>query len=1023
MLQLLPSLSPGELLKSICDSPEDFLAFVQRNVKHDELLLLLRQRLIDLKLSSLEPSEILFGADSVLLSLLQRRFSLLREKTAEGSAGLVFRTDEGYSWAFSPVDAMFSIADLLCSPSDYPLGWLLLLQLPIVKIYNVAAYECIIRRLYYMFATDKSLHAAALKEHIHGSCVFSPHNFKDLRLFLTNKLESYYPFFTGSNGRALVINTAAEYIKACWVRRDLFKPHTSTDPDFSDLISSQLFCLVPSAYLIDPSLSAELNFMFYINAPTGEISRSLSNLEPKSLELFTTWALRSNSADATLGYDTSVSDLLYDTLSIDDLKKRYTVVAQLVDYAVKTSLQRDVYFAAHFRFSLSGFFYVGSPASVKASKALYKSISGWEEKPINFNFAASLRSIGLSDFHKDSSGSYTLDSAGYWYKFESDDEYMSVMTRWLFVVDITAFISYGAIDYTVMLPSMDLDKLYNRKIPSIVYLEYEVWPDCAKGSLGPIPQPYLTAPMTKRTTPVYMIAYVASLATAIGQYLQIIESVCFLQGGYSQGDLIHGQPVFMSRCLCAQLLSEVGVGAPTIFHTTPEDAHLKLLMNMPRFLKYLAHAGHISPLAAGFRDVMRNRDLHTGPVSVKQFYSWYPDGVTDHFTNYKIRLRLIDAIILDRVFNLAEFRRNIHLPASTPNAIRTIFTREERNDIWRLTNYDEWNTCWYLPTVHSLCRSGFSSRVDGKKLTFPIQKIPSTPTSTKSSSVLRPSRSRTRVSYFITDVHEVLPGGYTMHARVLRKGFQTLVSLPWDELFARYRVRPPHFTAVYHHKLSQRKKQLLMDPHKRKEQNWGLYIDFCNRAVQYKAPPLKDLVKDWGIPLAEEQAQLVPGVKIYQDVGFVFDLDFLLTIQSNSWDGGRALCDIIPCMKQIIEKWRVLSFSTIKYEERRQAKKVYNASRRKTDRVRRPFTPEEDLLIINYYRKEMPERARAHLSVVCADHDWTSIASRANKLAFKLVKEQGITEEYKLPVVRVGKALRKLIDEVKAKQISGELPC
>jgi hypothetical protein len=1021
MLQLLPSLSPGELLKSICDSPEVFLAFVQRNVKHDELLLLLRQRLIDLKLSSLEPSETLFGSDSVLISLLQKRFSLLREKTAEGSAGLVFKTDEGHAWAFSPVDAMFSIADLLCSPSDYLLGWLLLLQLPVVKIYNVAAYERILRRLYAMFAADTSLHAAALKEHISGACVFAPHNFTALRMFLPQRLESYYPFFTTSNGRVLVVNTAAEYIKTCWVRRELFKPETSTSPSFSDLVRSQLFCIIPSAYLIDSSLSADLNFMFYVNASTGEITRSLSNLDSKSLELFTTWAVRSNSADATLGYDTSVSDLLYDSLSIEDIKKRYTVVAQLVDYAVKTSLQRDVYFAAHIRYSLSGFFYVGSLSSVKAAKALYKSVSGWEEKPVNFPFAASLRSTVLSDFHKDSSGSYTLDAAGYWHKFESDDEYLSVMTRWLFVVDVTAFISYGAIDYTVMLPSMDLDKLYNRKIPSITYLEYDVWPKCASGSLGPLPQPYLTAPMTKRTTPVYSIAYVASLATSIGQYLQIIESICFGQGGYYQGDLVHGQPVFMTRCLGAQLLSEIGVGAPTIFHTTSESTHLKLLMNIPRFLKYLAHDGHISPLAAGFSDVMRNRELHTGPVSPRQFYSWYPHGATDHLTNYKIRLRIIDAVILDRVYNPAEFKSNTRIPDNTPNAIRTIFTREERNDVWRLGEYDEWNICWYLPKVHSICRSAFSSRVDGKKLTFPLRKSPDALPPIKDTPVLRPSRSR--VSYFITDVHEVLPGGYTMHARVLRKGFQTLVSLPWDELFTRYRIRPPHFTVVYHHKLSQRKKQLLMDPRKRKEQHWGLYVDFCYRITQYKAPPLKDLIEDWGIPLADEQAQLVHGVRVYKDVGFVFDLDFLLNLQSNSWDGGKALCDMLPYMKQLIEKWRVLSFSTVKYEERQQAQKVYNASRRKTARIRNKFTPEEDLTIINYYRKDMPERARAHITALCADHDWLAIAARANKLAIKLVKEQGIMEEFKLPVVRVGKALRKLIDEVKAKQISGELPC
>jgi hypothetical protein len=931
----------------------------------------------------------------------------------------VFKTDEGYAWAFSPVDALFSITDLLCSPERYPLGWLLLLQLPTVKIYNAAAYERIVRRIYAMLASDRQLHAAALRTHIDGTCTFSTHNFAALRSFLTHNLEKYYPLFTAKENTKFVIRAAADYIKECWARPDRFKPATCKEPNFSDLVSSQLYCVVPSSYLIDSSLSAELNYLFYVDAPTGVITRSLNNPETKSLELLTTWQARSNSA-ITLGYDTSVSDLLYDSLSVEDLKKRYIVIAQLVDYAVKTSLQRDVYFAAHLRYSLSGLFYVGTKASLKAAKALYQSISGWEEKPVNFPFAASLRSTVLSDFHKNKAGDCTADAAGYWPKFETDDERNSVMSRWLFVVDITELISC---DHSTLLPYMEPDKFYNRRIPSVTYLEYDVWPKCSDGALGPLPQPYLTAPMTKRTTSIYSVAYVASLATAIGQYLQIIESICFGEGGYTQGDLTHGQPVFMSRCLGAQLLSEVGISATTLFHTTPDKANVRLLMNIPRFLKYLAHDGHVSPLAPGFNRVMQNRSLHAGPITPKQFYSWYPQGVTDHFTNYKVRLRYINATVINDVYDTAEFLCVTRLPDTTPTAVKTVFTREENNDVWRLGSYDlsEWGICWFVPKVHSVCRRQFSNRVDGKKLTFPIRDNITTVSAPSSKPALRTSRSR--VSYLIADVSEVLPGGYTMKAQVIRKGFQTFISLPWDELYTRYRVRPPHFTAVYRHKLAEHKKRSLMNPRERKELNWGLYVDFFQRATLRPAPPLKDLVSDWGIPLAEEQARLVSGVRVYQDVGFVFDLDFLLNIQSNSWDGGRALCDILPCMRQLIENWRVMSFSTLKYEKRKQAKKTYNSSRRKTDNTRCVFTHEEDLAIINYYRKDMTDRARAHMSALCVDHDWHTIAARANKLAIKLVREEGITDPSKLPVVRVGKSLRKLIDDVNAKQLSGEMPC
>ena len=994
------------------------MAYVQRNVRHDELIPLLRTYFTELKTSSYPNSETLFGPNSFLPSSLPSRFSLVREKTAEGSGGFVFKTEEGHAWAFSPVDSLFSIADLLCSPSAYPLGWLLLLQLPIVKIYNLAAYERIVRRIYAMLAADTALHTAALNSHIVSECTFAPHNFAALRAFLTHNLESYYPFFTAIKGKKFVVRAAAEYIKECWSRRERFKPGTCKDPNFSELISSQLFCVVPSAYTVDLSLSAELNNQFYVNESTGVITLSLDNPEPKSLELLTTWATRSNSS-YTLSYDTSVSDLLYDSLSVEELRKRYTVVSQLVDYAVKTSLQRDVYFAAHLRYSLSGLLYIGSTASVKASKALYNSVLGWADKPNNFPFAASLRPTVLSDFHKDKSGAYTSDAAGYYYPFDSEDEYNSVMHRWLLVTDITALVSY---DYLVVLPSLDLDRFFNRKVPSITYLEYKVLPKFSSGTLGPIPQPFFTAPMTKRTTPVYSVAYVASLATAIGQYLQIIESVCFHSGEYTQGQLTHGMPVFMSRCLCAQLLSEVGISATTFFHDTPEGTNVRLLMNIPRFLKYLAHDGHIVPLAPGFNKIMQNRSLHTGPVTPKQFYSWYPQGATDQLALYKVRLRMIDAVVIDQVYQTAEYKHTTHLPPTTPTAVTTVFTREERNDVWNLGSYDvsDWGICWLVPKVYALCRREFSSRVDGKKLTFPLRDSSSESSPKAATPVLRSSRART--SYQVADVSEALPGGYTLHARVLRKGFQTFISLPWSDLFARYRVRPPHFTAVYRHKLSERKKRELMDPRTRKEQQWGLYIDFFQRATYPNAPSLQDLVKDWGIPLAEEQSRLVQGVRVFQDIGYAFDIDFLLGIQSNSWDGGVSLCDKLPSMRQLIENWRVMSFSGIRYEQRKQARKDYNSSRRTTDRVRNPFTPEEDLVLVNYYRKDMTERAEDYVRTVCANHGWPAIIARANKLAIKLVRDEHVTEINKLPVVRVGKSLRKLIDEVEAKQLRGELP-
>jgi hypothetical protein len=1027
MLQLLSSLHPGAFLQAACDSPEALLAYVQRNVRHDELILLLTNRFRTLKESCVENDDILFGADASMPSGLPKKFSLLREKTAEGFDGLVFKTEVGCAWAFSPVDALFSVAELLCSPESYSLGWLLLLQLPVVKIYHPAAYERIVRRIYAMLAQDRQLHAAALRTHINSECVFFPHHFSALRAFLTYNLEAYYPLFTADKGAKFVISASAEYIKTCWHTRDRFKPETCKDLSFSDLISSQLYCVVPSSYNIDLSLSAELNYLFYIDAATGVITRSLNNLDPKSLELLTTWAVRSGrDGESELGYDTSVSDLLYDSLIDKELKQRYIVIAQLVDYAVKSSLQRDVYFAAHIRYSLSGLFYVGSPASLRAETSLYKSLLGWADKPNNFPFAASLRSTVLSDFHKNAAKESTYDAAGYFYTFDSDDEYNSVMSRWLLVTDITALSSH---DYSAVLPSLDLDRFFNRKVPTVSSLSHLVWPTCAKGSLGPLPQPYLTAPMTKRTTPIYLAAYTASLATSIGQYLQIVESLCFGEGGYTQGDLTYGQPVFMSRCLGAQLLSEVGVSATTLFHDTSEDAVLKLFMCVPRFLKYLAHDGHISPFAPGFHRIMQNRSLHTGPVTAKQFYSWYPQGATDQLSNYKTRLNVIEAVVFDRAYSPSEYlSSNTRIPATTPTAVKTVFTREYRNDVWSLGNYSvsSWGRCWSVRALHTICKREFSSRVGCKRLTFPLLVPQDTVSPSKfltTYGASEPRAKRMRNSYMVADLHVVLPGGYEILVRVIRRGFQTFVSLPWFDLFTRYRVMPPHFTAVYHHKLSENKKRNLMDPHYRKEKHWGLYIDFCQRARDANAPLLRDLIKDWASPLDMEQAQLVKGVRVYQDVGFVFDLDFLINTKSDSWNGGVALCDRLPCMRQLIEDWRVTSFSNIKYEQRLQAKKAYNSSRRKTDHTRTAFTPDEDLAIINYYRKNMTERAEDHLRAVCASHDWLTIASRANKLAIKLVRDEGITEPSKLPVIRVGKSLHKLIEEVKAKQISGEMPC
>jgi hypothetical protein len=920
--------------------------------------------------------------------------------------GIFFTVDRSPAMSFSVVDALMDLtamfdateeSDVSCAyPSSSALGWLLLLQLPLVKAYNPFAYECILSRLYAYLATNKHLHSAAWFDHNKRS-VFTPHNFYRVYQSEAEKYNVYYP--------GLVSHYSAsqtDYLNKVRLHTERFT-FKSDDPTslsrLSSLIKNQLMCVVPSARHGYDFLSGTYLFDAgtYLDHSMGTLEAKIpSHIGATSIGAKAALPGRNNVHIESEGVD---------RLYAEDVTThtRYAVMYGVAEYAALRKLKRDVRFMSHIYTSLGAIFGYAQGSSKDARTFLFNRVKdSFVEFPETADVLRDLACVG-------------------------SDSLEDAFNRLYFTVSIHKFT--GRVSN-----HCEPSGAFVRTLPAVTYLATNTWKllsgnDARTDAYEPST---LITPSCSRQSSEYFMAYTASLASALGSYLS--------RPGVPRATSMNDESLFATPLY--RLAAEIGVAHDNIPKETKVVKKSKyqdifelgpyMYVNLPRYMRFLSYCGNFGTFLKGLVPVKRALKLKTEKAC--ELFGWHPatgSGVSMlRYTEFLYRInRNIVPLLFGSIPVQSMFYTELEeLEADGLAAKFHPIWIDYENSILRGSDLLETKRCFCVPIspVLSLVRGAYSKCHNGTKATFqPVKdRIIAVPKSGK-----KPN-TRSGFNHYQLK-HTLSSNGLVMPVKVLNKGYQTYVSLPWRHLHEWFGILPPKPTVVYARKISDRLKVKFATDDARKTSNRWLYMTFYDWVERDKYTDMKDLLEWWGKDFTEERRRIgsCKAVRLFSGVGFVLSLDAFDTLGAQDWGGKGNPKDIIPDFESFLLEWRNLDFSVFKKLSfksstairRRKAledhKAAYELNKRlgnsEGKKMRLHFSTEEDLAILRLYRKDLTEDDRRELMLCCPGRTWFVIANRANLLAMKMIKEDGITDLDKLPVIRVSVQIKCVLEEAR----------
>jgi hypothetical protein len=982
-------------------------AYVQENIVPEDLLQHIEYYLIRAYREQAPFFDSVFAANPLPnWARSKNRYLALYGRRSLHPEGVFFTVDRSPAMSFSVVDALMDLttmfdateesAESCAYPSSSAMGWLLLLQLPLVKAYNPFAYECLLSRLYAYLATNKHLHSAAWFDH-NKRAVFTPHNFSRVYHSEAKKHNVYYPGLDSyySSGQT-------DYLNKVRLREDKFT-FKSDDPTsqqrLSALIRNQLMCVVPSArHGIDFLSGTYLyNAGTYLDHSTGVISTST----PEHSVAVSTGIKAAFPGKGTF-IEGEVIDRLY--AEEDTTHTRYAVMYQIASSSVFRKLKCDVRFMSHIYTSLGAILGYSQGSAKDARNFLFNRVKdSFTEFP---ETAEALQDLCCP-------GSNSLEDA---------------FNRQYFTVSIHRALSRVS-DYC------EPSKAFVKTLPSVTYLTTNTWQLLNSGtSKNSYTPSTLITPSCSRHSSEYFMAYTTSLASAIGSYLSKPNVPIATR---INDEFVFDAPLYRFASEIGVAHDSIPVDAKVVKKLNPNDIFdlgPYMYVNLPRYMRFLSYCGSFGTLLKGLVPIKRALQLKTEKAS--ELFGWHPvRGEGKSMIRYVEFLYRINRDIVPLLFGSVPVQSMFyselnHLEseglAKTFHPIGVDYT----NSILYHSDLLETKRCFVVPVVPVLTflRSVYSKHHNGSKTTFQSvsKKMATVPKQGNK------AKTHSRFNYYQLK-HPIDIGvgaDAILTVKVLNKNYQTYVSLPWRHLHEWYKLLPPKVEFVYNRKISDRLKRKFATDDERKTANRWLYMTFYDWVESDKYTSMKELIEWWGKDFDEERRRIgaCRYIRLFSGVGFVLSLDAFDSIGSNDWGNGNPK-DIIPDFENFLSEWRNLDFSVFKKQSfkhsvsvRRQKaldehKAAYELNKRLGDpdgkKMRLHFTTDEDLAILRLYKKDLTEDDRRELMSCCHTHGWLVIVNRAHKLAMKLIKEDGVTDLDKLPVIRVSEQIKCALEEAR----------
>jgi len=1047
---LFSQIDAGKLYQAAFKSPEHLLSYIQSSILHDDLARSILSYLSSYCSSNEEThSYALFSMDA---GVLQSRIGFVHRNCSLAAGGISVGLRGGKGFSFSICDSLF---DLDVLPLDDPdntfrnaLPWLLILQLPIVKMYNNAVYERLLTRLYWKLANDDALLSAAIDSHATHSVRFTKSDFK----YFNDFRESDNPPIMHRLYPGLNDFCCRKYESHTCVRWDgnnkliIPPPHDlSFLHSFKSLVRHHLYYVVPSARNFRSSKVEDLELKFRLNLDDAsyQIFDNISPDDLKSLNtLLATHSPRTDPSTGKFTMDTSSLDFAYfnDTPENTDSHKRYGIISKVIDHSLLTQLRRNDCFNRHIRHSLSGIFGLDYPATKDLSTAFNEHLRGWENKARFYSFYVSLDA--------DSSGNIDPITVSWCMPASQKfDPYLACMDRWLITFSVEKLLGTPIRDVICATPSA-----LNLTVPSLPTLVNKVWNTgfLAKNQAR-ISASMLTAPCSRRDEKPYFASYIANLALAISEYFHSVYRYKTINGddpiNVSDFSVPSSLTVPLLRMLCnvglmAIPISLIKEGRLASFVPPAKDI---ILLHTPRLLRYLSQDGYLGIMESGITSVL-HPDLKHQYNTTRYIFGWNQDSLP-MYRNRLVKLhQQVFPLVFGGVDNLTPISTDV-----LSDIICPIGTFDSNNYLWitDMSHVDPENTLWktigpvfkgqqrflVLQTqkLYRYLRNNCATNIGPNHTTFNSHKIVKTrdkSADTTETTQQRKQRLKRKHRYDIHEVSHFLPLGRELKVKLVRKGFEVFVSLPWEDLRDWYGLYPPTINAAY--KSSKLSKTTLTQKLNTfancKKTSWGIYHEYCERLMGKRAGLPSAVFTDWDQRYDGEQTRLNPSVvRLFKDIGFVFPLKTLMSGSSN-WEFNGKPIDNIPGWETLVESWRNYSFPLNAKSNSSFAKKdvksylkeqhllEYEANlklpKRERKNMRIRFTEEEDAAILKYYRRDMSLEDEKILRDICYRHDAFGVTIRANKLAEKLIKEHGIADLKQLPVKRVGKKLRVMLKSI-----------
>lgn len=977
-------LSPDSLLAAACKSPADLTAYVARNLDQRALYRFLAESFCRMPLHDNSTTRAVFRPLVSASSVAERwseapsAFALLVKRLGLGSPGVYYSlTGDDASWSVSWPHVLLSLDELLTAPvpvtDENPrvsaedlydiqlrqcVGWLGVLLLPTLRIYNPCAYECAIARLYSTLIHNIPLFTKANSYAVYAQTEFTWATFKRLREVNFNSFDITQP------GLLPALSLVGGYDAKRKLREDSeLKCLYSADckDTFNAAIKTQLLLTVPL-------LRSFPNDNVPVSQFLGSYGISLDVLHGK---------LDDNSEYTGFIPSTPETiDVYADTETDLNPRLRYLTLFQLLTETSLISLQRNAHFLNHVYTQLESVFSYTSSKSKELRDSLNKLFSGWSITP---------------------DGSYhpllaVIDPARKWVS-EGDVnlrncEYLS---RFMFSVSLTDFCRR----FTAPLTSDDYKQavFFSLDLSDIKYsmLHSQVWTDRWGIPCDRAPNSVLLNPQYTRNSNLYLQAYTASLAISMRNWFNVTSKV-----------VPNFNPSDRKRVSLSSLLQHVGVFIATVGEQSC------LTINVPRYVAFLTRMSRVpTSIVSGIKFISEEY-----PTVRKHERLLFPSADA----KYPKRFRHLTYKVVKDLFITA-----LVPEVETANIQETTLVVLERGNQYLASdklNLDAWFFGVYLKDMSS----EFVRRFKYKPLDPKEPRHLEDKAGTKLLSRVEASRKPDTITIMLLsgfvekpfDIKVLHSRGKTFFGLPWNRFYREYGVLPPrpssvyknnNTVAADRGMYVTFYDSVTSNAVGDAE-YIQQDIAAGLKTERGLLKPFVS--VYVNTPYMFTLdglyCEDQSRMAQSHFMRVIPRLK---EVLVEFDLMSRQSLRD------RRNRTYPQSFEPKVSMERFLVDQIAKSVATREANKNRLLEDKKwlpTDsRVR--FTPLEDDIICEFYRPGMPDEDKEKLLRACEGHSWNTIATHAKLLCEKLV-DAGVTDPTKLPYIRATPRIKKLIEEM-----------